>query len=154
MLVNVPWRATPKARQEWQNTLQTRIDQQQAMIDAWRSAISATEETLPALRDALVMATDAVGVNLDGKAKWVTDNLLIDAKNHGCAMTTRIAQAIETIQSLLFGVRTALLPKARPTPMSATFKESTTCLCLASSRCKSRMTLAFSASLALSCARS
>lgn len=114
-LANMPWRVTLEARQEWQDALQTRIDQQQSMIDAWRSAVSATEEeTLPVLRDALVMATDAVGVTLDDKAKWITDNLLNDAKNDGCAMTTCIAQAIETIQSLVFGVRTALLPKAQP----------------------------------------
>ncbi|MCI0627640.1 MAG: hypothetical protein L0387_39320 [Acidobacteria bacterium] len=114
-LANTPWRATVEARQEWQDTLQTRIDQQQAMIDAWRSATSATEEeTLPALRNALVMATDAAGVTLDDKTTWVADNLLIDARNDGCAMTTRIAQAIETIQSLVFGVRTAQLTDTRP----------------------------------------
>ena len=114
-LARVPWRATVEARQDWQDTLLTRIDQQQAMIDAWQSAVTATEEeTLPALRDALVMASDAVGVSLDDKAKWIAEFLLIDAKNDGCAMTTRIAQAIETIQSLVFGVRTGLFPKAQP----------------------------------------
>jgi len=114
-LENAPWRATMAARQEWQDMLQARIDQQQALLDAWQSAVSATEEEiLPRLRDALVMATDAVGTTLDDKSKWITEFLLIDAKNDGCATTTRIAQAIETIQGLLFGVRTAQLTDTRP----------------------------------------
>ncbi|HNP51889.1 MAG TPA: hypothetical protein PKJ85_08850 [Nitrosomonas nitrosa] len=100
------WRAPSDARVEWQGRLQTRIDQEQTIIQALREAISAVEEaTLVMLRDALVMASDAVGDDLQGKAEWVTKNLLIDARMDGCAMTTRAAQAIETIQGLFLSLR-------------------------------------------------
>ena len=104
------WRAPPDARIAWQDRLQTRIDQEQTVIQALHQAVSVVEEaTLPMLRDALVLASDAVGADLPDKAEWVTKNLLIDARMDGCAMTTRIAQAIETIQGLLSSLRTEQL---------------------------------------------
>src|SRR5262249_18018667 len=45
------WRATWIERQDWQDNLQSRIDQQQATITAQQEAISLTEESdLPLLR--------------------------------------------------------------------------------------------------------
>lgn len=106
------WRAPREARTDWQDNLETRFDQEQNVIQALREAVSATEEmTLPMLRDALVLATDAPGTDLPAKAEWITQNLLIDAKMGGCGMTTRIAQAIETIQGLLTSLRTGQLRK-------------------------------------------
>lgn len=114
------WRADWTARRDWQDTLQARIDQEQAVIDALAEAVSAVEEaTLPRLRDALVMSTDAKGTRLDQKAKWITDRLLIDAQASGCQVTTRIAQAIETIQGILFSLRTAQLQDTHPLELEA-----------------------------------
>src|SRR6185436_1671045 len=46
------WRATAQSRQRWQDTLRSRLDEQQGTGAALRAAISATEEaTLPILRD-------------------------------------------------------------------------------------------------------
>ena len=109
------WLATQDDRQDWQDTLQTRIDQQQAVQSALSVALGATEEiALPKLRDALIWVSNTTGSTLDARAKWFGDRLLIDGKASGCQQTTRIAQAIETIQSLLFSVRTRILNDTYP----------------------------------------
>ena len=101
------WLSTRQARSEWQDTLQSRIDQEDAVAEGLRSAIGAAEEaTLPALRDALIQASDAVGTNLGEQAEWITARLLIDARSGGCLITTRVAQALETLQTLIFDLRT------------------------------------------------
>lgn len=106
-MVLVKWRATVQARNDWQDTLQSRIDQQQAIKDGLNNVIdTCEEETLPILRDALLMQVDPANTDLQSKAKWFTINLLIDAQVNGCQKTTRIAQAIETVQVLLLSVRT------------------------------------------------
>jgi len=102
------WRATERDRRDWRDTLQSRLDQQQAAIDTLQEAVSATEEeTLPMLRQALI---DATGKS----ARILSESLLIDCENDGCLLTTRISQAIETIQLLLWSVRTAQLRDTHP----------------------------------------
>ena len=104
------WRASAIDRGKFQNTLQARIDEQAAVKQALAESASTVEETcLPELRDALVIATKMKGTTLDSKADAVTDALLIDAKMGGCDKTTRVAQAIETLQDLIFSVRTGQL---------------------------------------------
>jgi len=100
------WRASADARRDWQQTLQSRIDQVQATRDALYAAVDAVEEAaLPKLRDALIMLVQAEGKTLQAKAKWITDHLFIDALANGCLQTTRIAQAIESMQNLLTALR-------------------------------------------------
>lgn len=109
------WRGTRSDVLDWEDSLQSRIDQEKAVIDAVQQAVSEVEElTLPTLRDALVMVSPAPGNDLSQKADWITENLLTDAKQSGCQKTTRIAQAIETLQQVLWGVRTGLLSDAYP----------------------------------------
>lgn len=109
------WRATWDAYFDWQGTLQARLDQERAVIDALQAAVSATEETtLPWLRDTLIMITNANGNSLEAKAKWLTKVLLIDAQNSGAFQTTRVAQAIETVQGLISSLRSNLLSDTRP----------------------------------------
>lgn len=101
------WRATWQQRRAWQDALQARYDQQQSIIDGVAAASSAAEGlTITRLRDALIMASDATTADLAGKATWLTKRLLIDAADGECMFTTRVEQAIETIQDLLFSVRT------------------------------------------------
>jgi Tc toxin complex TcA C-terminal TcB-binding domain len=103
------WRFSRVALQDWQDKLQSRLDQEQTTIQAVSEAVSAAEEaTLPRLRDALILAIATPG-DFEAKAKWVTANLLIDAKMSGCSLTTRVAQAIETIQGLILALRTGQL---------------------------------------------
>ena len=93
------WRATAQARQEWESILDGRIEQQKFVIDAFATVIDEVEEaTLPMLRDALV-----AGIGKD--ADWLTQRLLIDVKADSKAETTRLNQAIETVQNLFFGLR-------------------------------------------------
>jgi hypothetical protein len=103
------WRATRQARQDWQDTLQARIDQEATAVQACDALVSATEEeVLPPLRDALVRASGLT-------AEQITKTLLIDARMSGCHLTTRVAQAIETIQVLLWSARTGqLITDAKP----------------------------------------
>jgi hypothetical protein len=95
------WRDTAESLRNWKNKLQARIDVEQTIIQALTQAVSEVEEiTLPALRDALVLASDAAGEDLSSKSDWITRRLLIDAKEGGCRQTTRVAQAIETLQGI------------------------------------------------------
>ncbi|HSE18100.1 MAG TPA: LamG-like jellyroll fold domain-containing protein [Pyrinomonadaceae bacterium] len=106
------WRATEQARRKWVNTLQARIDQDQALQQALQTAVSATEEaTLPALRDALITAINATISLKDYRtdaeiANAITEWLAIDVSGSGFQQTTRINQAIETLQGILFSLRT------------------------------------------------
>ena len=109
------WRASFEAQLAWEEKLQARIDQDRALEDALRQAVDATEElTLPALRDALVEAAPVDGWSVDAKAKAVGDRLLIETRDSGCARTTRVAQAIETLQNLVFSLRTGQLRDTYP----------------------------------------
>lgn len=101
------WRATFLDLLEWEDNLQSRIDQQHAVIDSLRQAVSETEEEmLTTLRDMLILRSPAKGNSLDEKAQWIIDHWFIDAKVNGCQKTTRISQAIETIQGVLWSART------------------------------------------------
>jgi len=101
------WLSTWEARRIWQDSLQSRIDQENSLKEGLHAAISAVEEaTLPSLREALVTASDAPGADLSERAKWLTERLSIDAQAGSCQITTRVAQAIESIQALLFSLRT------------------------------------------------
>ncbi len=120
------WRATSSDRRDWKDTLAARIEQVETTIQALEDIVSQVEEeTLPILRDALVGAINKGGTVFENKIKWITDNLLIDAKMDGCQITTRVAQAIETLQGLLWSVRTQQLEDTYPdlTLLAAHFDE-------------------------------
>ena len=102
-----PWLSVRQARSDWQDALQSRIDQQTAVQQGIDAAIAAVEQlTLPVLRDALIQASEATGFTPEEKGEWITARLLIDARVDGCQLTTRVAQAIETLQTLIFDLRT------------------------------------------------
>lgn len=102
-----PWRVTRSARQEWQDRLQARIDQLATLEAALQQAVQEVEEqVLPMLRDTLILASDAAGPDLETKAEALTSRLLIDMRTGGCQTTTRVSQAIATIQTLIWSIRT------------------------------------------------
>lgn len=113
------WLSSWQTRRDWQDTLRTRIDQQASATAALRSAIGAVEEsTLTALRDSLVAASDAPGLNLEERAEWITDRLLADARAGACQISSRTALAIETLQTLLFDLRTGQFKQLLAQPLS------------------------------------
>lgn len=82
------WRASYNALRDWEDKLQSRIDQDKAVTDALGEAVSATEaETLPQLRDALIKASDAPYSNPDTclmeQAKALDEHLFIGTQNGG-----------------------------------------------------------------------
>jgi len=116
------WRATEQARRLWQNTLEARINQEEAVKQALQSAVDATEEaTLPLLRDTLVQAIGAGQSFTGGVANWLTDLLLIDVNGSASQKTTRINQAIETLQGLFFSLRTHRFEQMQPQPNLASW---------------------------------
>jgi len=109
--LSVPfWLSTREARRGWVDALEARIAQEAAIASGLESAVSSVEGlTLPLLRDALLVAADVEGDALSSRAEWLTQRLLIDFRMSGLQLTTRVAQAIETLQELLFSLRTGQL---------------------------------------------
>jgi hypothetical protein len=109
------WRAMTADRQAWLDQLQARIAQESGLRSAYDATLSQAEaDLLPALRDALVLATNPPLSSLRDKARWLTDRLLIDAETDGCRLTTRVSTAITTLQDLLRSLRLGLLAEAYP----------------------------------------
>ena len=103
------WRATQALRREWLRTLEDRIELGRALEEALRSAVSATEAVcLPQLRDALLQLPPPPPAPPSSpleRARAFAATHLIETQNAGCALTTRVAQAIESVQGLLFAAR-------------------------------------------------
>jgi hypothetical protein len=116
-----PWRATWRARLDWRDRLWARIAQLQAIEDGIRAAVSAVEEqTLPVLRDALVIGlASRWGLEPADTAEWLTHRLLVDLKTNASQRTTRLIQAIQTVGGVLFALRAGQLAPEHP---AATWK--------------------------------
>jgi len=100
----VRWRSTEAERRRWQGRLHTRIGQERAVKDGMKTIIRAVEdEMLWQLRELLLDANS----NIPREA--LSQRYQIDFSAGACQMTTRVAQAIETLQGLLFGARNGLL---------------------------------------------
>ena len=112
----VPWRSFIEARLAWEERLQRRFDQARALIESLLSDIAAVEEqTLPLLRDALVGSlARRLGLHPDDCADYLTRRLFVDARSRGALRTTRLRQAIETLQSLVEALRLRHLIESHP----------------------------------------
>jgi hypothetical protein len=107
-----PWRSTLEQRRKWEDTLRARVAQLAAAVESLKTAVRETEEAVLAqLRQSLcfLAQTRMPGVSLAQTLDRLTQNLGIDVEAGTCQKTTRVAQAIETIQVLLFGARNGLL---------------------------------------------
>ncbi len=109
-----PWLWDWRAYKDWKTKLSARIDQERAVITSLETAVDATEEaTLSILRDALVTASDeTAGQTFEAKTRWLSDRLQIDLKAGNCQTTTRVSQAIVSLQTLLWRERTGQLDGA------------------------------------------
>lgn len=101
------WLHDALALRQWVATLEARKAQFQALDAGLARAVSDAEaEVLPLLRNILIMESIAPGNSLSEKAAWLDGRLLMDMFMDGCQMTTRVSQAIETLQRLVRGVYT------------------------------------------------
>lgn len=107
-----PWRGRMAERRAWEDRLQARIDQHASLEAGHRNQVQAVEgDALRTLRDILIMK-DATGQTLETRADEFSARLLTDMRTACCQRTTRVAAAIETLQQLFHGLRTAQLPSA------------------------------------------
>ena len=108
------WRVDPQRARAWERALAERVEQEAVAIEGVRRAVDAAEEaTLPGLRERLLAAVvpslaPAAGTTLRAQQDWVTNRLLVHAAEGACRKTTRVAQAVETLQRLIHGLYTGL----------------------------------------------
>ncbi len=113
------WLSTRMARSSWSEVLEARLGQEATVGTGVDSARNATEEgALTLLRDSLILASDAEGDDLAQRGEWLTRRLLLDMRMTGTHRTTRVAQSIETLQELLFRLRTGQLAVDNPEPFA------------------------------------
>jgi hypothetical protein len=106
----LPWRSSPAARRDWQDRLESRIDQREGLKEGIAGMVKSTEDrVLILLRDALIKQSAAPGGTLEAKGEYLTEMLLMDFRTQCCNETTRVAQAIETLQVLYFSIRTGTI---------------------------------------------
>ncbi|MGE0635777.1 MAG: neuraminidase-like domain-containing protein [Bacteroidia bacterium] len=107
------WRATFQERQEWVRTLQGRIENVEKAEAVHADIVHKTEErTLRILRDALIQTVGDENKFLDENAEMLTTRFLFDFKVNCCQNTTRVSQAIETLQQLHWTERTGVLEES------------------------------------------
>ncbi|WP_405820220.1 hypothetical protein OG241_32075 [Streptomyces sp. NBC_01390] len=107
-----PYRAESDARAEWDSVLRARTAQRQDLIGANAQAVAAAEQAaLPILRDALLTDLAATTANA-GEA--LSARYFVDMLAGGTLRTTRIRQAVESVQSLLSAKRSGELAGDHP----------------------------------------
>lgn len=100
------WRIDLPRQREWLRTLRARIEQKEELAASLKELVSSVEEqTLPDLRDSLINIIDESDAILYEKAEKLADRFLIDMQLSGCQTTTRVANAIEVLQTLVFSIR-------------------------------------------------
>ncbi|MGW7106552.1 Tc toxin subunit A-related protein [Streptomyces xanthophaeus] len=106
------WRAEPTALADWTEVLTDRAGDETTATTAVAGAVDEAErETMPGLRDALVLAcrpdTDTAPENvaLAARGDLLSQQLFIDVHTSDCACTTRAAHAIEALQAMLLAAR-------------------------------------------------
>jgi hypothetical protein len=117
----IPWRATWRGRRNWENALDARISQREALIQAHNTAIEVTEAiALPLLRDALIVTINRQGYPEMDIADWLTQHLSISFKYSGDQKLSRLAQGVETLQDILLAIRTGRLETIATWPVDTT----------------------------------
>jgi peptidoglycan hydrolase-like protein with peptidoglycan-binding domain len=101
-----PLRISPAARRDWQATLRTRTLQRQSLEEAMSELAAAAEQAaLPVLRDALLAGIAGPKGDPATAGEQITSQYQIDVRVSGALTTTRLEQAITSLQTLLLLVR-------------------------------------------------
>ncbi|WP_030322685.1 neuraminidase-like domain-containing protein [Streptomyces sp. NRRL B-3229] len=107
------YRVDTQARTDWKATLRNRITQREDLIEANAQAVAAAEQAaLPLLRDALL--ADLAPSTTGNIGEEMSARFFLDVLAGGALRTTRIRQAIESVQSLLSAKRSGELPANHP----------------------------------------
>jgi hypothetical protein len=110
-----PHRVSPQARPDWQSVLRARIAQRQDVLGSGTEAVAAAEQAaLPILRDALLVDFSATAGPGADVGEQLSARFFVDMLAGGSLRTTRIRQAIETVQSLLLAKRSGELAADHP----------------------------------------
>ena len=107
------WRSQRSVYTTWRRTLAARISVSAALETGYRGVLDTVEaQVLPALRDALIaeLAQRQPTVEpLDAAAERLTRELSIDLRAAASQQTTRVDQALQTLQGVLFSARAGRL---------------------------------------------
>jgi hypothetical protein len=114
--VDLPeWRAKRADLRSLRNMLTSRIEQDQAAEATLSAAVAGAEENLlPVWRRHLIEIAEPAGDNLYDKVSRLSGRLLADFAADACKTGTRIQTAIETVQQLIWGLRTGQLEDTHP----------------------------------------
>jgi hypothetical protein len=109
------FRADRRTYQRFVDTLSSRVEERAQLLSEHESLIGSVEaDTSTLLRDALIAASDAPGVELTEKADALAEALLINTRMAPAVETTRVGHAVETLQAFLWSLRTGLLSDTHP----------------------------------------
>lgn len=98
-----PGLAERAERARWEELLDTRARTLESLRSELDQIVERIEHgLLPELRDEIIRVEGA-------DAERLTDAMQVDFKASGCLRTTRVTQAIQTVQGVLFGTRNGLL---------------------------------------------
>ena len=108
------WRVSVDELLEWQATLRAHLDQATQVRSSLQvNATAADASTLPALRSWL-LGKLKVPAGITDRSAWFSWNYLIDAQLSGTQLSTRTGQAMQTMQGILWAVRTRALITTHP----------------------------------------
>lgn len=99
------WRSPNADKKAWKDTLNSRIDRKQSVLDEWETVIEETEDiTMSVMRDALIQSLREECESLESAAERLGRTLFIETRDNCCVKHSRVSQAIETLQGLLFSL--------------------------------------------------
>ncbi|MNK08289.1 hypothetical protein D3C87_262190 [compost metagenome] len=103
------WRSPNADKKAWKDTLNTRIERKEKVLEEWNAVIEKTEDiTLPTMRDALIQALRNNCESFDDAAERIAKTLFIETKDNCCVKHSRVSHAIETIQGLVFSLESGV----------------------------------------------
>jgi hypothetical protein len=110
------WRRPPELRLEWLRTVHVRAKEAADLDAVWQAGVDAVERrTLPALRGALIAELGRRRNPVETPqrtAERLSRQLGIDLEASANIRTSRVAQAIESVQDLLIGARSGVFAGA------------------------------------------
>jgi hypothetical protein len=108
-------RVSAQARPDWQSVLRARIAQRHELLESSAAAVASVEqEALPILRDALLADLAPTADPEADVGEQLSARFFVDMLSAGSLRTTRIRQAIQSVQSLLAAKRSGQLAADHP----------------------------------------